>query len=195
MVGGIPAKLLRVGFVGELGYEIHVPAMQGEALWDMLTEAGKPHGLRPFGVEAQRLLRLEKGHVIIGQDTDGLTTPHEANMAWAVKKTKEAYRGRAAVDFRQARGCERILTGFRLTQAGPPPPENCLIIDGDRIAGRVTSAAVSAACGGVIGLAFVPPDASAPGTPLSIRMPGGEMVAAEAAATPFYDPSNERQAL
>ncbi|MCP4382457.1 MAG: FAD-dependent oxidoreductase [Hyphomicrobiales bacterium] len=194
-VGGIPARLLRVGFVGELGYEIHVPAIQGEALWDLLTEAGKPQGLKPFGVEAQRLLRLEKGHVIIGQDTDGLTTPHEANMAWAVRKTKQDYRGKAAVDFRQKRSAERILTGFRLTQGQVPPPENCLVIDGDEIAGRVTSAAVSAACDGVIGLAFVPPGANAPGTPLSIRMPNGDRIAAVAAETPFYDPSNERQAL
>lgn len=194
-VGGIPARLLRVGFVGELGYEIHVPAVQGEALWDLLAEAGKPHGMKPFGVEAQRLLRLEKGHVIIGQDTDALTTPHEADMAWAVRKTKEDYRGKAAVELRQARGSDRILTGFRLEQPGPPPPENCLLIDGDEIAGRVTSAAVSAACGGVIGLAFAPPGTNAPGTPFSIRMPGGDLVAAVAAATPFYDPSNERQAL
>lgn len=194
-VGGIPARLLRVGFVGELGYEIHVPAIQGETLWDLLTDAGKPHGLKPFGVEAQRLLRLEKGHVIIGQDTDGLTTPHEADMAWAVRATKMDYRGRAAVALRQQRGSDRILTGFRLTQAGPPPPENCLVIDGDTIAGRVTSAAVSAECGGVIGLAFVPPGSRTPGTPFSIRMPSGEMVAAETTATPFYDPEGGRQAL
>ncbi len=75
MLGGIPVKMMRVGFVGELGFEIHCPARQGEALWDMLMDAGKTHGIRPFGVEAQRVLRLEKGHIIIGQDTDGLTNP------------------------------------------------------------------------------------------------------------------------
>src|SRR3546814_8507282 len=71
-VADIPALLMRVGFVGELGYEIHVPASQGEALWDALIAAGATFGIRPFGVEAQRILRLEKGHVIVGQDTDGL---------------------------------------------------------------------------------------------------------------------------
>ena len=85
---GIPARLLRVGFVGELGYEIHVPASQGEALWDALMEAGAESGIRPFGVEAQRVLRLEKGHIIIGQDTDGLTHPHEAGMARAIAQNK-----------------------------------------------------------------------------------------------------------
>ena len=92
-VAGIPARLLRVGFVGELGYEIHVPASQGEALWDALMAAGGTAGIRPFGVEAQRVLRLEKGHIIIGQDTDGLTHPLEADMAWAIAKNKPYFMG------------------------------------------------------------------------------------------------------
>ena len=66
-VAGITSRLLRVGFVGELGYEIHVPQHLGEALWDAVLEAGREAGIRPFGVECQRLLRLEKGHIIIGQ--------------------------------------------------------------------------------------------------------------------------------
>ena len=69
---------MRVGFVGELGYEIHVPADTARHVWDALMAAGAAVGIRPFGVEAQRLLRLEKGHMIVGQDTDGLTTPLEA---------------------------------------------------------------------------------------------------------------------
>jgi sarcosine oxidase subunit alpha len=73
-VAGVPARLLRVGFVGEWGVEIHVPAEHGAAVWDALMATGKPHGIRPFGLEPQRILRLQKGHPIIGQDTDGLTT-------------------------------------------------------------------------------------------------------------------------
>ena len=71
---------MRVGFVGEWGYEIHVAAEHGPALWDALMKAGEAHGIGPFGVEAQRLLRLEKGHLILGQDTDGLTTPFDVNL-------------------------------------------------------------------------------------------------------------------
>src|SRR5262249_59262373 len=70
-VAGIPARIMRVGFVGELGYEVHVPASMGEALWDALMAAGGVEGINPFGVEAQRVLRLEKGHIIVSQDTDG----------------------------------------------------------------------------------------------------------------------------
>ena len=96
-IAGVPARLLRVGFVGELGYEIHVPADRACVLWDALMEAGRVHGIRPFGVEAQRLLRLEKGHIIIGQDTDGLTTPAEAGVDWAVKMDKPYFVGQRSL--------------------------------------------------------------------------------------------------
>src|SRR3546814_4029403 len=89
-LAGIPARLLRVGFVGELGYEIHVPASQGEALWDALLEAGQPEGIRPFGVEAQRVLRLEKGHIIIGQDTDGLRSEEHTSELQSLMRTSYA---------------------------------------------------------------------------------------------------------
>ena len=77
-VAGIAVRLMRVGFVGELGYEIHVAFAAAAAVWDALRQAGSDFNLRAFGVEAQRLLRLEKGHFIVGQDTDGLTNPFEA---------------------------------------------------------------------------------------------------------------------
>ena len=68
---------MRVGFVGELGYEIHMPTNSLTNVWNGLLEAGKASDIKPFGVEAQRLLRLEKGHLIFGQDTDGNTNPFE----------------------------------------------------------------------------------------------------------------------
>jgi|TARA_R100000988_G_C3961878_1_gene146655 sarcosine oxidase subunit alpha len=90
IVADIPARLMRVGFVGELGYEIHVPSSNGEALWDALMSAGHDIGIQPFGVETQRLLRLEKGHIIVGQDTDGMSHPAELSLEWAVS-TKKGY--------------------------------------------------------------------------------------------------------
>ena len=117
-LAGIPVRILRVGFVGELGYEIHCPSGLGEALWDRLMEAGKPFGIVPFGVEAQRILRLEKGHIIVGQDTDGLTHPAEANMEWALAKKKPFYVGKRAVDMQMAKGITRKLAGFALIDAG-----------------------------------------------------------------------------
>ena len=101
-VGGIPARVLRVGFVGELGYEIHVPSSMGEALWDALLEAGRELDIRPVGIEAQRILRLEKGHLIVGQDTDAMATPAEAGMGWAIARRKPFFvGGRSPGDPRQ----------------------------------------------------------------------------------------------
>jgi sarcosine oxidase subunit alpha len=77
-LAGIPVRILRVGFVGELVFEIHCPSGMGETMWDALIRGGESVGIAPFGVEAQRVLRLEKGHIIVGQDTDGLTNPVEA---------------------------------------------------------------------------------------------------------------------
>src|SRR6516162_4594128 len=126
-VAGIPARLLRVGFVGELGYEIHVPASQGEALWDALMAARGTAGIRPFAVEAQRVLRLEKGHIIIGQDTDGLTHPFEADMAWAIAKNKAYFMGGRSIALQTERPLTRKLVGFTLedpaTGAGRMPSD------------------------------------------------------------------------
>ena len=195
-VAGIPALFLRVGFVGELGYELHVPASQGEALWDALLDAGKEHGIRPFGVEAQRLLRLEKGHIIIGQDTDGLTTPHEADMAWALAKKKPFHVGIRSVRMQAAKGLTRKLVGFEMPGVGVEQPKEChLVIRGREITGRVTSVAYSPNLDKVIGLAYVAPDQSEPGQSIEIRVDGGRMVNATVAKLPFFDPDGARQEL
>src|SRR5439155_16873388 len=90
-VAGVVCRLLRIGFVGELGYEIHCPSAYAWHVWEALCEAGKEYGLRPFGVEAQRVPRLEKGHLIIGQDTDALSNPLEAGLAWMVRFEKPQF--------------------------------------------------------------------------------------------------------
>jgi sarcosine oxidase, subunit alpha len=192
-IAGEPARLMRVGFVGELGYEIHVPASSASRVWQALHEAGRPEGLRAFGVEAQRILRLEKGHLIVGQDTDGLTDPFEANARWAVSMKKPFFVGQRSLKILEARGPRQKLVGIEVLDAARIPKECHLIIHGDAIGGRVTSIARSRALGKTIGLAMLAPQLAEVGRELRIRIDGGETIAARVIATPFYDPSNARQ--
>ena len=197
-VADAPALLMRVGFVGELGYEVHVPASYGRHVWQAMMDQGRDVGIAPFGVEAQRLLRLEKGHIIVSQDTDALTTPFEVDAAWAIGKNKPFFVGQRTFKAIADRPLSRRIVGiaFRPDHPVSQLPEEChLIIRDGRIAGRVTSIACQSTLGRALGLAFVEPDMVEPGTRVAIRIDGGAMVDAEVVATPFYDPENKRQEM
>ena len=191
-VAEIPARILRVGFVGELGYEVHVPQHYGEALWDAISALD----VEPFGVEAQRVLRLEKGHVIIGQDTDAMSTPREIEMQWAVDRNKPFFVGGRSLLELDTQESSRRLVGFLLPEnESRLPAENHLVVSGDNMVGRVTSSAYSPTLQRGIGMAYVSPGDAAPGTTITIKLTGGERLDAEVTSTPFYDPDNTRQAV
>jgi sarcosine oxidase subunit alpha len=176
-VSGVPCLALRIGFVGELGYELHCPATDAGGLWDALVAAGAT----PFGLEAQRVLRLEKGHVIVGQDTDSESNLLSARMGWTIKDDKPDFVGKLAVPHLEVR---EKLVGFT---ADVLPPEGAQVVRDGRIAGRVTSARLSERVGGVIGLAWVDPDCAEEGLAISIRVDGTAHRASVTLA-PFYDP-------
>jgi sarcosine oxidase subunit alpha len=196
-VAGVPSRVKRVGFVGELGYEIHSLTDGAMHVWERIMDAGARHGIRPFGVEAQRLLRLEKGHLIVGQDTDGLTDPYEAGAGWAVRMKKAFFVGQRSLSILKEKGRNRQLVGFTLAKGRRDPlPKEChLVVDGTKILGRVTSAKYSPTLDRVIGLAYVPPALSEPGSKINIKVDGGRIITATMATTPFYDPDNERQKM
>ncbi len=192
-IADIPALLMRVGFVGEWSYEIHVAAEFAPALWDTLLGAGKDYQIAAFGVEAQRVLRLEKGHLIIGQDTDGLTTPVEVNLEWAVKMDKTFFIGQRSLQIVAKRPVKHKLVGFRLNADIVTPPQEChLVIDRNDLAGRVTSIAFSPTLQCYIGLAYVTPELATIGQ-FSIRLSDFTSISATICPTPFYDPDNTRQ--
>jgi sarcosine oxidase subunit alpha len=192
-IAGVSARLLRVGFVGELGFEIHVAAADAAYLWRALLSAGTPRGMRPFGVEAQRVLRLEKGHFIVGQDTDGLTDPFEANAAWAVNMQKPFFVGQRSLKILRARGPRQLLAGFELSDPTRMPKECHLVIEQGDIAGRVTSVAHSRTLNKSIGLAMLSPDLAKTGAEIKIRGEHGDLLTARIVPTPFYDSKNARQ--
>ena len=193
-IDGHSVTAIRVGFIGELGYELHVPWSQALALWETLFVAGENFGIRPVGVEAQRVLRLEKGHLIVGQDTDGLTMPRDAALDWAVKSDKPYFVGKSALAYSGTRPKSRCLVGFRLLNSCGPIPEEChLVIRDGEIAGRVTSVAHSRHLDEVIGLAYVTPEQAEVGSEFDIKVAANQLIRAQTVATPFYDPSNLRQ--
>jgi sarcosine oxidase subunit alpha len=195
LVAGVRAIVMRVGFVGELAYEIHVPASHGLHVWTALWDAGQGFGVRPFGLEAQRLLRLEKGHLIVGQDTDALTNPLEAGVAWAIGKKKPFFVGSRSLEILSGRPLARRLVGLAFSKdyRGPLPEECNLILHGGEIAGRITSIARRTTIGRPIALALVKPAVAEIGTTVSIKLSQGTFANAQVVPTPFYDPENNRQ--
>lgn len=191
-IAGVPCRVMRVGFVGELGYEIHHPADGAVGLWRALMTAGAAWQLQPFGVEAQRMLRLEKGHLIVGQDTDGVTNALEIGAPWALKMDKPFFVGQRSLRILERQGRRQTLVGFRLSGAVHQPREAHLVIEDGAIAGRVTSVGWSPTLEACIGLALVTPAIAAAGR-LRIRMDGGVMIEAPIVPLPFYDPRGERQ--
>jgi sarcosine oxidase subunit alpha len=159
-------------------------------------DAGAAESIRPFGVEAQRVLRLEKGHIIVSQDTDGLTNVWEADMPWAVAKTKPFFVGGRSTQIMAKMPLTRKLVAFTLDDPTLPCPEEChpVIRDGE-IVGRVTSAVKSPSLNKVIGLAYIHPDDAKPDSKIAIKIEGGRMIEARVAPIPFYDPDSKRQEM
>ncbi len=187
-----PARLMRVGFVGEAGYEVHVPYSHAAPLWAALSAAAPHFDARPVGVDTQRLLRLEKGHPIVGLDTDGVMHPFETPLAGLVKMDKPRFMGRAACEYLQHKVTRRLI-GFTTPHNDPAAPiEEChLMVDAQRIVGRVTSVGFSPVLGHTIGLAVVEGE-GLHATQFNIRIGGGQLVRAHRAETPFYDPTGAR---
>ena len=194
---GIPATLLRVGFVGELGYEIHLPVDQAHDAWTSVLDQGQAVGLRPFGVEAQRLLRLEKGHLIVGHDTDALTNPMEANVEWAVADDKEFFVGGRSLQIVRQMPTTRKLVGLQFAEdhQGPWPLECHLLFLADEVVGRITSISQQTTLGYAVAMGFVTPQLAKPGTRVDVQVTDGTRIAAEVTELPFYDPGNARQEM
>jgi sarcosine oxidase subunit alpha len=190
-VANIPCRLFRIGFVGELGYEIHCPAGYASQLWESLCYVGGQFGLRSFGVEAQRILRLEKGHLIIGVDTDALSNPLDAGLEGLVRFDKPSFHGREPLIRLRSMPPRSHLVGFVPAEAEVMPEEGCQVVENGVPVGRVTSVRFSPTLGHVIGLAWVPAARSRPGERFMIRLHGRDVPVA-AAALPFYDPAGAR---
>lgn len=195
LMGTVPARILRLGFVGELSYEIHVPASDARSVWRALMDAGRGLGIRPFGLEAQNVLRLEKGHVIIGQETEIRTTLHDLGLGflWDRNKPEAKMVGGPALRFTENQDGRWKLVGITMEDPSQTPGDGALIVD-DAIRGYVCTARMSPTLGRSIGLALVDAPLAAIGTPLEIFQEGmgSSRWRAEVVPTPFYDPEGKR---
>ena len=189
-VEGVEAILMRIGFVGETGWEIHFPAESGPDVWKALLEAGRKFDIKPFGIEAQRLLRLEKRHLIVGVDSDALTNPYEAGMAWAPKLDKEDFIGRTALTRLANQPPQQKLAGFVMTEDALPEDGAAIMVKG-QLAGRVTSARFSPLKQKAIGLAWVPAEMAHEGAEVDVRV-HGRLARARITEQAFYDPEGLR---
>jgi sarcosine oxidase, subunit alpha len=190
-VAGVPCLILRIGFVGEVGYEIHFAAAYGEHVWDALMEAGRDKGIRPFGLEPQRILRLQKLHILVGQDTDSESTPFGAAMPWIVKLDKDAdFIGKWALEHYAEEEPATRLVGFTLPN-GHVPTEGAVVMDAAGApVGQVTSSRFSPVLDRVIGMAWVPSPLARDGSQVTISDEGTTM-SAHVQTRPFYDPDGE----
>jgi len=195
---GVPMRLFRVSFTGELGFEVNVPADFGPAVWEAVWEAGQAHGIMPYGTETMHVLRAEKGYIIVGQDTDGTVTPDDAGLGWAIGKNKPDFVGkrsleRPALTSPQRRQLVGLLTtdpqvvleeGTQvMAQAGARAPARAL--------GHVTSSYHSSVLGRSIAMGLVAGGRARIGETLYVSVPAGD-IPVQVASPVFYDPQGRR---
>ena len=194
----MPARVFRVSFSGEVSYEINVPAGYGRHVWEALWAAGSPFGITPYGTEAMHVLRAEKGYIIVGQETDGTTTPHDLGMGWIVSKKKPDFigmRGLARSGL-QAEG-RKQLVGLLTEDPGQVLEEGAQItaMEGGQppvpMVGHVTSSYMSPTLGRSIALALVRAGRERMGSRLYVPMPGGA-IPVQVADPVFFDREGQR---
>ena len=202
LAGGIPARICRISFSGELAFEINVENFYGLAVWEAVAEAGAEFDITPYGTETMHVLRAEKGFIIVGQDTDGTVTPQDAGMEWIVSKLKDfiGKRSYSRIDTaredrkhlvgvlpvdgttRLAEGAQLITSGTPITpEAGPVP-----------MIGHVTSSYISPSMDRPFGLAIVENGRNRTGEIIQSPV-GGTLVDVEITSPVFYDPEGNRR--
>jgi sarcosine oxidase subunit alpha len=185
-IAGVTCRVIRLGFVGELSYELHHPASLSCALWDTLSSSSNGTPIVPHGLEALRLLRLEKGHILVGQDTEFDTTPAKAGMRWAAKLDKATFVGKRELERLEQLPLERRLVGLAFDGPGAPREGAPLTAEG-RIVGHVTSARVSPSLGHGVALAWL--RAGEDGFPSHVV---ADDLRANVVEPPFLDPEGAR---
>jgi aminomethyltransferase len=184
-LAGVDMIISRTGYTGELGFELYFPsdAATGKRVWDAVMKSGAPHGIGPVGLGARDTLRLEMGYCLYGHDIDRTTNPIEAGLGWITKTDKGDFIGKGPVMKLKADGVRRTLVGFALNDRAFPRQGYALGAAGAST-GTVTSGTFSPVLDRGIGMGYVAPTLSQPGTRLTVGIRGRE-IPAEVVTVPF----------
>jgi sarcosine oxidase subunit alpha len=195
---GVPCRLFRVSFTGELGFEINVPADYAPAVWDSVFAAGAPFGITPYGTESMHVLRAEKGYIIVGQETDGTATPDDVGLGWAIGKTKQDFVGkRSLARPSMARPDRKQLVGLLTDDPRIVLEEGAQIVADPTqkvpmtLLGHVTSSYFSPTLDRSIALAMVAGGRAKSGQTLYVPMPG-RTISVKVVDPVFFDPEGKR---
>jgi sarcosine oxidase, subunit alpha len=195
VICGVPMRLFRVSFTGELGFEVNVPSGYGHSIWEMIHESGRRFDVVPYGTEAMHVMRAEKGYIIVGQETDGTVTPIDAGLDWAIGKAKADFVGKRSLSRPDMlRPDRKQLVGLRSKDRRTVLEEGAQIAADRPVSkalGHVTSAYWSAAAGEPIALALIASGRKRMGEILIVPMPD-RRIEVEVVAPVFYDRKGER---
>lgn len=205
-VAGVPARIFRISFTGELAFEINVDANYGRHVWDAIMAAGEPYGITPYGTETMHILRAEKGFIVAGQDTDGTMTPMDMGMNWAIGKKKYDFIGKRSLHRSDiVRDDRKQFVGLLTTEPKAVLPEGAQLVSRSAalgnptfespvsMEGHVSSSYYSAALGRSIALALVKGGHQRHGEVIRSPQPDGSIIEAEITGTVFYDQKGARQ--
>ena len=204
LLAGVPARIFRVSFSGELAFEINVPARFGRAVWEALFAAGEPYGIQPYGTEAMHVLRAEKGFIIVGQDTDGTVTPADLGMHRLLGKNKTDFIGKRALSRPDtARQDRKQLVGLRTEDPEFILPEGAhLVVAGKRKSrkihgpiktlGHISSSYMSPNVGRSIAMGLIQDGFQRRGETVEAVLPDGAAHQVTIVSPVFFDPDGGR---
>jgi sarcosine oxidase subunit alpha len=197
-VCGYPARLFRVSFSGELGFEINVPSGHGREVWEAVHAAGRPHGITPYGTETMHVLRAEKGYIIVGQESDGTVIPDDVGLAGMIGKMKPDFVGKRSLTRADMQRTDRKqLVGLLTVDPNVVLEEGAQVVADASVPlpvpmlGHVTSAYRSSTLGRSIALAMISAGRARKGERLTVAMLGGD-IAVEVTEPVFFDREGTR---
>lgn len=201
LVAGVPARVFRISFTGELSYEVNIQADYAMGVLEKIAEAGKQYNLTPYGTETMHVLRAEKGFIIVGQDTDGSMTPDDLNMGWCVGRTKPfswiGWRGMNREDC--VREQRKQLVGLKPIDPTQWLPEGAQLVFDTKQAipmsmvGHVTSSYAHNSLGYSFAMGVVKGGLNRIGEHVFAPLADGSVIEAEIVSSVFFDPKGEQQ--